>query len=86
MRSMQESASQGTEGGDTVSVQSPIQGTDMQRVTMQVDSFVLTECREGTCQHKAVRGRGWVGGWEWWGFFRRVMDKLILEECVGFGV
>lgn len=50
---------------ETVSAQSLIQGTDMQTVTMQVASFVLTECREGTCQHRAVRVRGWVGGWEW---------------------
>lgn len=63
--SAQESASQGPECGDTVSAQSLIQGTDMQTVTMQVASFVLTECREGTCQHRAVRVRGWVGGWEW---------------------
>lgn len=58
----------------------------MQAITMQVDSFVLTECREGTCQHRAVRVRGWVGGWEWWDFFRRAMNELILEECIEFGV
>lgn len=61
----------------------------MQTVTMQVASFVLTEFREGTCQHRAVRVRGWVGGWEgweWWDFFRRAINELILEECVEVGV